>query len=137
MSQPRPRQDLASQQVCLQPPRKEQEFARGYADKLQDPLLAVSLNQNPAKHGQSSSRRILHAMIRNCGIVYIPAARRWLTPREMMYAQAFPRGKTVFDFAGQAKRSHSTMCSQMGNSMNVACCGAMWCSGKTVIDGAV
>ena len=131
------------------PLRKEQEFELKYA-KVHQPSVARSLNQNPDKHGQASQGRVLHAMIKNCGVVWLPSADRWLAPSELLASQAFPvrpelasptskHSHLVCSFAADAasglqlapaegvprKRTHASVVSQMGNSMNVACCGAM------------
>ncbi|CAJ1389428.1 unnamed protein product, partial [Effrenium voratum] len=128
---------------------KEQEFELKYA-KVHQPSVARSLNQNPDKHGQASQGRVLHAMIKNCGVVWLPSADRWLAPSELLASQAFPvrpelasptskHSHLVCSFAADAasglqlapaegvprKRTHASVVSQMGNSMNVACCGAM------------
>ena len=127
--------------------RKEQEFAFAYEAQIDDPYIARSLNQNPLIHGQSSQHKTLHAMIKNVGLVWLPAADRWLTASELLTSQCFPVRASFsnnvitscfttpgsLSFAAPRRRTHCSVVSQMGNSMNVAVCGAMWLPGIVLV----
>lgn len=50
------------------------------------PNQAWQLNQDAVSHGQHSNAQYLHALIRNCGLIFAEKPGRWLTASEMLLA---------------------------------------------------
>ena len=70
----------------------KQDTVKVYREQVADhEQCAFSLNQNPACfRGRSSTSRILHTVVKNFGLVWSDASRRWMYPSNALLAQGFP-----------------------------------------------
>jgi hypothetical protein len=98
------------------------------------------LGQNPkppTNRGVSSGSTVLHTIISNAAIQWVCEAGRWLTPTELLVANAIPTthkhglGSRCSSFAlgGPSRareRKRADVAHQAGNTMNCLVCGVFW-----------
>lgn len=121
----------------------ELEFLTGY-ERVRPAGCCHMLSQNPTKHVQSSTPRILGTIIKNSSITWSSSHGRWLAPSELLCGQGFPGPEVVelldegedgisrigseFSnfFRKRDSRKANSVKSQAGNSMPVPICGLFW-----------
>lgn len=109
----------------------EIEMREAYRER--HPHQAWQLNQNPKSgHGMTSTDKWLHTFIHNMGLIWVDNVKedcgRWLSPTEVLMAQAFPVHPELhknwkvcpFNFP-RALRRPRAVCAQSGNSMSILC----------------
>ena len=109
-------------------------------------LCVASLGQDPDFTRAASGEELLHTIVRNPGLMWMPELSRWMTAREQLYAQLFPvtneslswvheglpgspRLLTSYNFSRLASllppRTRIETMHQSGNTMNVVVVGSV------------
>ena len=96
-------------------------------------LAAYQLGQDPSSgFGLWRNLKSIHAIIKNVGVPYVPAAGRWMTPNEVLRCQGFPVGVAAAAFKNATSfskhrdtRRRDAVKGQAGNAMCVPVLGAL------------